>query len=380
MTGSARSAPVATASASRLGVAIATTALIVGAAPAAAVARSRLQTTLGPRFATLLLGALALALIAAIAAGLRRAGRPSVGRAARMGAALAVAAIYVAWTGNSDPSIRAVELVHFVEYGLITHLFRRAWQARGGAAAFVLAGLAAFLAGVAEEAYQWWLPARVGELQDVWLNGVAISCALLFISGLAPAPLTRGWPAGATRTVWRLITLTVVALAAFVHLVHLGIAITDGPTSFVSRFTAPALDAAARARAAQWRHAPPLVRPDRLSREDQYATEGLQHVQRRNSAWAEGDAATAWHENRILERWFTPVLDTPSCVSRTGHRWTSDQRGAVEAAAGAAREAPFASQAFPYPLYQWPPLQLWAVALMLAAACLWTGGRGGATA
>ncbi len=79
-------------------------------------------------------------------------------------------------------------------------------------------------------------------------------------------------------------------------------------------------------------------------------TEGLQHVPRRNSAWSDGDAATAWHENRILERYCTPVLDTPSYVSRAGHRWTAEQQTAVETAAGTTREAPFASQAFPYPL------------------------------
>jgi hypothetical protein len=69
------------------------------------------------------------------------------------------------------------------------------------------------------------------------------------------------------------------------------------------------------------------------------------------------------------------VLDTPSYVSRTGHRWTADQRAAVLAAAGAAREAPFTSQAFPYPLYLWPPVGLWIVAAALATLCVRVGWR-----
>ena len=39
------------------------------------------------------------------------------------------------------------------------------------------------------------------------------------------------------------------ALAACVHLVHLGVRIADGPTSFISRFTAEALDTASVERA-----------------------------------------------------------------------------------------------------------------------------------
>ena len=42
------------------------------------------------------------------------------------------------------------------------------------AAAIVLPALAAFVVGIGDEAVQWFIPARVGELRDVWLNSVAI--------------------------------------------------------------------------------------------------------------------------------------------------------------------------------------------------------------
>ena len=354
------------------------TALIVGAAPAAGVARSWLQATLGPRFATLLLVALAGTLALVVGRALYRRGWPTPAQGLRVLTAVGIAAGWVATTGSADPAIRAVELVHFVEYGAITWAFVRAFEPAAGGAAYLPAALAAFIAGIAEEAYQWWLPARVGELRDVWLNGVAIGCALLFVSGLAVRTSRPARYPAAAPLVARMAALAVIALAAFIHVVHLGVRITDGPTTFLSRFTPQSLADAARDRDTRWAVAPPLVRPDRLSREDQYTTEGVQHVQARNTAFGAGDAVTAWHENRILEGAFAPVLDTPSYLSRTGHRWSAAQRADAEARAGAAVLQPFESRAFPYPLYLWPPAALWTAALTVALACLWFGRRAAA--
>ena len=50
-------------------------------------------------------------------------------------------------------------------------------------------------------------------------------------------------------------------------------------------------------------------------------SEGLLHVQERNRRWEAGDIRAAWSENLILEKYYAPVLDTPSYISRTGHRW-----------------------------------------------------------
>ena len=75
----------------------------------------------------------------------------------------------------------------------------------------------------------------------------------------------------------------------------------------------------------------------RVSREDQYMSEGVVHVQERNEAWAAGDALTAWRENQILEKYYQPVLDTPSYVSQTGHRWSPEQRDDAEAGRGRER-------------------------------------------
>ena len=82
-------------------------------------------------------------------------------------------------------------------------------------------------------------------------------------------------------------------------------------------------------------------------------SEGLQHVQERNRQWDAGNARAAWFENRILEPDFAPVLDAPSYVSRTGHRWPPAQRADAEARA-AETAADFRSRAQgEFPIFTW---------------------------
>ena len=107
-------------------------------------------------------------------------------------------------------------------------------------------------------------------------------------------------------------------------------------------------------------------------------TEGVQHVQARNTAWEHGDAFTAWRENAILERLFGSVLDTPSYLSRTGHRWPAAQRADAERRAAGSHADAFVSAAFPYPIYLWPPWMLWLPALGVAVL-LWIAGDRAAT-
>jgi hypothetical protein len=350
----------------RLAAAVVGSAAIVLSAPFAGEARTGLRTWLGPAFPAVIGGLTLLIVTAAVGAALRRArGGASPRQYGLAAVALAVAASYVALTGSADRSVLAVEAFHFVQYGAITWLFHRAWRRRPDASAVALPFLTAFVAGVVEEWYQWFLPARVGELGDVLLNSVAIGCALAV--SVAAAPPRRFWPIepAGRLAVHRATALAVVALAAFIHVVHLGVRITDGSTTFDSRFTPDALTRLATARTVEWAIRPPLVRPPRFSREDQYATEGLQHVTARNAAWEAGDVAAAFHENLILERYFAPVLDAPSYVSKIGHRWSSDHRAAAARATSASQE-PFVSRAYPYSLYLWPPWALWIVALAAA--------------
>ena len=104
-------------------------------------------------------------------------------------------------------------------------------------------------------------------------------------------------------------------------------------------------------------------------------TEGLQHVQARNKAWDAGDAFVAWRENLILETWFAPVLDTPSYVSASGHRWSAAHRADAAARVQGSEARPFTSAAYPYPLYLWRPEVVWLVSLVAAGVLLAVGAK-----
>jgi hypothetical protein len=196
----------------------------------------------------------------------------------------------------------------------------------------------------------------------------------LFSLGLdLPRRLTLSLGAASRVRVRRAVAATMLVLSAFVSVVHLGHDVKDGHRTFRSIYSAEELDALAADRAARWRSDPP-VELKRLSAEDQYMSEGLWHVQRRNRAWDAGDASTAFQENLILERFFAPVLDTPSYVSRTGHRWAAAHRQDAESRAQAAsargsalpaEPAPYVSDAHLIPIFTWPRRAFWLVAAVL---------------
>ena len=193
-----------------LSVAIAASIALILAAPAIGSARSALRAAFPGTFSRLIEGGLALAVIAAIGVALARIRTHRALRYGALAAALAIAWAYSAATGSADPAIRAVERVHFVEFGVIAWLFLRVWRDRPDASAIVAPALAALIAGIGDEAFQWFLPARVGELADLALNAVAIGCGLLAGAAITPPaqsrrPLARRFdPArGATRRAHR---------------------------------------------------------------------------------------------------------------------------------------------------------------------------------
>jgi hypothetical protein len=105
----------------------------------------------------------------------------------------------------------------------------------------------------------------------------------------------------------------------------------------------------------------------RLSREDQYLSEGLWHVQERNRAAGGGDVVRSWRENLILEHFFSPVLDISRLLTGTDNRWPTEQRADVEARAAADTDR-LVSEAAPFPIYTWRPVAFWAGVLALMAA------------
>lgn len=343
-------------------------ALVLGA-PFIGQLRSSLRSAFPGHYVAIVLAAIGLAVAAALIAALARIRERRALRYGALAAAAAIAVAYARWSATGNAEVDAVQRFHFVEYGVVTLLFYRAWRPLGDAATLILPVLAGLLVGTLEEWFQWFIPGRVGEVNDIVLNLVAIGCGLLFSIALDPPERLEARVApGARRLIGAVAAGVVLTVGAFFHAVHLGHQIADEEIGrFGSRFTAARLAELGAGRAAIWRTDPPLEFR-RLSREDQYMTEGVSHVQRRNTAWAEGNAAAAWSENRILEKYYGPVLDTPSYISRTGHRWPAEQRADAERRAAGIAGGAYVSDAYPYRLFMWPRLPYWLIVGLAAAA------------
>jgi VanZ family protein len=346
-------------------------AAVVLSAPFIGRITTAIARTFPDQYVRIVGASVAAGLAVALAAGILRVSRAPAHRGRRAGAlaaAIVLAAVYAFVMRTGDAAVDAVERVHFLEYGAIAFLFYRAWRPSGDVRMIGMPVLAGLLVGTLEEWYQWVIPARVGEIRDVFLNLFAVACGVIFSVGASP-PSSFTPAVGAARVpLLRFAALVLIVFAAFVDAVHLGYQIEDGEGgSFRSHYASAELDALVRDRTERWRTAPPLVmRP--LSREDQYLSEGHSHVGRRNERWGAGDALGAWHENLILERFYRPVLDTPSYVSRSGHRWSAEQWADAERRARSARDAPYVSEALPMAIVIWPKSIYWTVVLAVALA------------
>jgi VanZ family protein len=353
---------------------VVSTVLVLGA-PFIGQVRTVLRTAVGAGFATAMSVVVAGAVLAALAFAVARIKDRRLPRFLALGGALALGVGYALAGSTGNPEVDAVERFHFVEYGLVTALFYRAWRRAPDAGVWLVPMLLALLVGTFEEWLQWFVPARVGELRDVLLNLFAIVCGLIFSMALdPPADPMRRPSASSRRSIAIAAALVLAATAGFIHAVHLGHEIEDGEVGvFRSRYSRDELAAVGAARSERWRTTPPLTWA-RLSQEDQYFSEAVSHVQRRNEAWSEGNVLAARHENLILERYYAPVLDTPSYLSAQGLRWPDSQRADAEARKGPGFMI-YISDALPSPIWLWPKWLLWLVTGALAAVVLRGLGR-----
>jgi hypothetical protein len=356
--------------------AIVASAAIVLGSPFMGQLQSFLRRSLSTRNYVLLFGGgVLMAVGVAIVLALTRIRERRAQRFGLMAIALMFGGTYMWWTATPYAEVNAVERVHFVEYGLIALLFYRAGLPRrsledGRLAAdssiLILPLLAAFTVGTCDEWLQWFIPYRVGEAHDVFINLASIVCGLLFALAIFPPP---AFAAQLQPSSWRRVgivsALVWLVFATFVSQVHLGHMNDVAEIGrFKSHYSIAELNALQADRAERWKTAPPsAIR--RLSREDQYLDEGLAHVRRRNGA---ADATEAWRENLILERFFVPVLDMPTYGSATGTRWPAEQR--ADFGARAAMGASFVSTAEAYPIVAWPPAIYWPVVGLIAIVLL----------
>ena len=62
-----------------------------------------------------------------------------------------------------------------------------------------------------------------------------------------------------------------------------------------------------------------------------------------------GDTLTAWRENRILEKFYVPVVELPAVSAE--YRWPPEQRALTADAAARAHGRPYVSHAEALPIY-----------------------------
>lgn len=358
--------------ASRFVAATAVSALVILWAPFVGQIRGQIRAAFPGQFVLIVGAIVGVAVAGALIAAVLRIRERRALRYGAIVAALVLAASYALATRSGFPEVDAVERFHFVEFGLITLLFYRAWKPIDDSSIFVLPVLAGILVGTLEEWFQWFIPVRVGEVKDVFLNCAAIASGFLFSIGVdPPASFAASLRPGSLRRIGACAAGVTLAFATFFQSVHLGYEIADEEATFRSRCAAAQLGRLSAEHAETWKGNPPLALR-RLSREDQYMTEGVTHVQERNEMWAAGDRVAAWKENRILETYYAPVLDTPSYVSKTGHRWPAEQRAEAQAAfvhaPAAGTSVTYVSQANPSPIYPWPKALFWASVAALICA------------
>lgn len=359
----------------RLALAACVSAVVVLAAPFMGQLQRMLRAVLPTGQYVLVIGGVtAVALGAIIVLALTRIRDRRAARFGLMALALVLAVAYSTAVATPWPEVNVVERVHFIEYGLVAFLYYRVWRSTGDLSSLALPLLCAFMVGTLDEWLQWFIPNRVGEAHDTFLNLVAIVCGLMFGVAATPPPalsfrLTRD---GARRlgvgaaTVW-------LVFAAFVSQVHLGYEIeVAGIGKFDSHYQRSHLEELQRDRVARWSVNPPLTLR-RLSREDQYMDEGLWHIRQRNMLWNSNDLAGAWQENLILEQFYAPVLDTRTYAAPEPNRWPPEHRADAEARKTPLANA-FVSAAEPYPIVVWNKTVFWMVVVAIALL-LYLGAR-----
>jgi VanZ family protein len=262
-----------------------------------------------------------------------------------------------------DPAGRLREQTHLVQYGGFAALFVALYRRRlEDASVYGFAFLITLLLSLANEAVQWALPTRVGVLSDVKLDAASALVGLVFMLGAVDAWRPRR-PIAARRLAGLLhvTALLVLALAAFVHRVHLGRPINDPQIgSFVSRYRPQEL----RELSGSWTPKPAVQGPrwrQVWQMEDFYAAEARHHVRLRDRRIDERKVLEALKEQSILETYYASYL-----AAHPDRNLNAEERSKLVQAAGE-NAAAYPYRGGPHNLVAWLPVPaLWLAAGLLA--------------
>lgn len=216
-----------------------------------------------------------------------------------------------------------VERVHFIEYGLLVFLIFNAIRFQiNNWSVYIWTFLISLSIGILDEWIQWYVPSRFGEIRDIQINLVAISFALFcLIFLIKPKILHQPASKNNIRGLFIAIMLISLELTGFIDCAQLGFQIKDHITgNFRSRYSSEQLlQKAAKTKSKHIELNFNLTQKSEFNshinlqfllnmwrKENYYRSEALNHAGARNRALKHKDYFTAYCENMILKKYFSP--------------------------------------------------------------------------
>ena len=230
----------------RLATAIVASVAVILSSPFVGDIRSALITACsGVNFRLIIASAIAAVVIVALLVAVvkirdRRRWR-FTGLAVAVGGAVAMRAIVA--TGNLQVDV--VEHVALHRVRILAWLFYRAWRPMDNGTTIIWPLLAGTLVGIIDESVQWFIPARVGEAHDIFLNaGRGWLRLVLRGEHRSATPVVRiTLERAVARPIAYGVSAVLLAFAVFFQAVHLGHQLYEpGIGMFWSRYDATQLD------------------------------------------------------------------------------------------------------------------------------------------
>lgn len=309
--------------------------------------------------------------------------------------------IYFYWKGENNKTARVIwfslvlfsygyliysikyiiEQVHLIEYGILTIFYylslRKSIKDKF---VFYIAWLIIFFVGMVDEWIQFYLPTRVGDLPDIYLNGVSAGLVLILIGKVFLPNHTR--PPVSFRSVRILCYLSVfflLSLGVFISTItDWGFRHKDpGVGVFYSRFTVK--DLLERDKREGEKYAVAIKdflketgeseRPSYLSNQsavDKFKVEVLTHLSRRNYYEKKGKYWVAYKENIILASYFT------ESVLQSGYGWSQEKvlqiKQKMQAPPDKFYESPVSKSEL---IISFGPVTMWVFIFLMICSFLW---------
>ncbi|OGL42011.1 MAG: hypothetical protein A2161_12405 [Candidatus Schekmanbacteria bacterium RBG_13_48_7] len=223
--------------------------------------------------------------------------------------------IAIRYFQNPNKRVRVIEVIHFIEYGVLSFLFYKAFKSNQKSelslANFLFPVIIMSIIGVLDESIQWIVEKRTGEIRDVMVNIVA---------GLLPqillvlfSPFTKNWFYISKKQIpillRGLIGFTVV-ISIFFAFAHLGFKFKlDNTVEMVSHFTQDQLREINRNPLITEKIIKYMNSKNAWNPENYYVSEAKGHEGARNKSYDIGRLDFAYRENEILETCYEPYLN-----------------------------------------------------------------------